>query len=285
MIGPESLTAYVANWGIILPIMLLIIFGGLGFTVLRESAQFMRNKAKRPLWFRIRHLSLHAKFALLMTALLIVLGTVLFAVLEWNNPDTLGGLLWHQKLGGALFQSVTLRTAGFNTISQAGLTDISKFISGIFMIIGGSSGGTAGGIKVVTLGVVLAAIISAVRGKPKVEAFGRTLPMDILQKALTVLVTMLLVVFLSTFILHFTEQSSPFQHGFLDLFFEVASAAGTVGVTTGITPYLSSAGKVVIIICMFLGRLSPLTVVVSLNTRLSATPDSISYPDERVIIG
>ena len=128
-------------------------------------------------------------------------------------------------------------------------------------------------------------MFSVLIGSNKIEAFGLYLPLDLLHKALTVLCTMLIMVFISTLMLNFTEQGNVYPHTFGDLLFESCSAAGTVGVSTGITPYLSPAGKVVIIICMYLGRLSPVTVVVALNSKLHKHADSIGYPRERVIIG
>ncbi|MDL2327822.1 TrkH family potassium uptake protein [Ruminococcaceae bacterium OttesenSCG-928-A11] len=285
IIGGESLTPYGNNVAINLIIMALIIIGGLGFTVWGEVIECARNRKKRSLRNRLAFLSLHTKIALIVTAALIVLGAGLFLALEWGNPDTLGPLPAGQKLLSALFQSVTLRTAGFNTISQAGLTDFSKIVSSVLMFIGGSPAGTAGGIKTVTVGVILISMLSALRGKSRMEAFGRTLPLELLQKALTVTCTLLAVIFGAALVLHFSEQANTFPHSIIDLIFESASAAGTVGVTTGITPHLSAVGKGVITLCMFLGRLSPVTVVVALNMKMRATDDNIGYPDEKVIIG
>jgi trk system potassium uptake protein TrkH len=209
----------------------------------------------------------------------------LFLLLEWSNPDTLGNLSALQKLQVALFQSVTLRTAGFNTIAQDGLTEASQVISCILMIIGGSSASAAGGMKTVTVGVIVFSMLSVLKGRDNLEAFNRTLPLDILQKALTVATAMIIVVFVSALLLHFTELNNAYPHTFLDLLFESCSAAGTVGVSAGITPHLSSAGKVVIIICMYLGRLSPVTVVVALNTKLHTSAGGKTFIKERVIIG
>ena len=128
-------------------------------------------------------------------------------------------------------------------------------------------------------------MVSVIRGRNKLEAFGRSLPLDLLQKALSVASIMFIVVFVSTTLLYFTELDNPYPHTFLDLLFETCSAAGTVGVTTGITPHLSDAGKIVLIFCMYIGRLSPITVVVALNKKLRAGDDSIGLPEERVTIG
>lgn len=285
IIGAESLTPYQSNLPINLIIMALIIAGGLGFTVWGDLIDKVRNKGNRALRNRLRFLSLHSKIALVMTAALILGGLAIFLVLEWSNPETLGPMTVPQKILAALFQSVTLRTCGFNSINQAGLTELSKIVSSIFMFIGGSPAGTAGGIKTVTLGVILISMYSALQGKNRMEAFGRTLPLELLQKALMVTCTLLAVVFISVFILHFSEQDNAFQHNIIDLIFEAASAAGTVGNTTGITSHLSDVGKVVITLCMFFGRLSPVTVVVALNMRMKANDDNIAYPAEKVIIG
>lgn len=285
IIGTESLTPYAGNLAVNLIIMALIIAGGLGFTVWGEVIENFHNRKKRSVKSRLAFLSLHTKLVLVVTAALIVLGAGLFLLLEWSNPATLGPMPPSKKVLAAFFQSVTLRTAGFNTINQGGLTDFSQIISGVLMFIGGSPAGTAGGIKTVTLGVILISMLSALRGKNRMEAFGRTLSLELLQKALTVTITLLAVVFGAALVLHFTEAGSTAAPTTLDLLFESVSAAGTVGVSTGLTPFLSAAGKGVITLCMFLGRLSPVTVVVALNMKMRATDDNIGYPDEKVIIG
>lgn len=284
-LGPDSLTPYQASLPMNLVIMGLIIAGGLGFTVWSELYLLVRNPSRKPLRQRVKHLSLHSKIVFVATAFLILAGAACFLLLEWSNPGTLGPLPVWQKVQAAFFQSVTLRTAGYNTIDQSALTDISQFLSSLLMLAGGSPASTAGGIKTVTLGVIFFAMLSVFRGRDSIEAFSRTLPLDLLQKALTVASAMLIVVVTSTMILHFTEQGSSAAHSFLDLLFESTSAAGTVGVTTGLTPHLSAPGKVVILICMFLGRLGPVTVVVALTMRLHASNVTLRYPEERVIIG
>ncbi len=284
-IGANGLIPYQSNFAVNFVIMSLIIAGGIGFPVWSEMRRFIKNAQKKPLRFRVTHLSLHSKMVFSVTGVLILSGTALFLMLEWYNPQTFGGIPVWQKIQAALFQSVTLRTAGFNTTAQDGLTEASQVVSCILMMIGGSSASAAGGMKTVTIGVIVFSMLSVLRGRNKLEAFGRTLPLDLLQKALTVVTTMLIVVFVSTLILCFTERGSPFPHTFLDLLFESCSAAGTVGVSTGITPYLSPAGKIVMTVCMYLGRLSPVTVAVALHTRLQAGADGVVFPKERVIIG
>ncbi len=286
IIGPNSMMPYHGNWYINIVLMALIIVGGLGFTVWSEIVTRAKNrKAKRTMYQRWLFLSLHTKVVFLVTAVLLVLGAALFLLLEWNNPATLGPMPTDEKILAAFFQSTTLRTSGFNTIDQGAMSSPSKLLSCIYMFIGGSPAGTAGGIKTVTLGIIVIAMVSALRSKNKLEAFGRTLPLDLLQKALTVVGSLMIVVLTCTFTLYFTEMNSAFQPGLMDLLFESVSAAGTVGVTTGLTPHLSDAGKVVLSVCMFIGRIGPITAVVALNMRLKRDGQSVGYPSERVIIG
>lgn len=287
ILGPSSLIPYQQNWFINLIFMALIIIGGLGFTVWSEVIESIKSPKNHRKKIRTRwiHLSLHSKMAILVTSILISTGLLMFLLLEWNNPETLGPLPWSSKILVSLFQSVTLRTCGFDSMNQVGLTELSKMISSVYMFIGGSPVGTAGGIKTVTLGVIFVAFISALRGKDRMEVFNRTMPMVQLQKALAVTFILMAVVFLSFLGLNFTEAGSDFQHTVLDLLFEIASASGTVGLSTGITPFLSSPGKLIVIACMFLGRLGPITVVFALNMRLRNDDGRIGYPEEKVIVG
>ena len=284
-LGVDSLIKFRNNAPINFIIIILTVAGGLGFPVLIETGRFLKNPHKRSLRQRLIHLSLHAKIVYVITGALILTGTALFLLFEWYNPDTLGDLPLFQKLQAALFQSVMLRTTGFSTISQNGLAEESQFVSCVLMIIGGSSAGTAGGVKTITVGVLFFSMVSLLKGRANLEAFGRSLPLDLLQKSLTVVSTMCVVVFTTVILLCLSEQTNPFQHTFLDLLFETCSAAGTVGMNIGITPHLSPAGKIILIVCMYLGRLSPAAVVIALNARLHNNAGGISYPEERVIIG
>ena len=284
-IGRNSFIPFQSSIPINFIIMALIIAGGLGFNVWLDTIRLFRNKEKKSLRLRMIHMSLHSKIVLTVTGILIVGGMLLFLLLEWYNLDTIGNLPVLGKIQASLFQSVTLRTAGFNTVPQGELTEISKFISSIWMLIGGSPAGTAGGMKTVTTGVIAISVVSILRGRNRLEVFGRTLPFDLLQKALSVVATMLTVVFISTTLLYFTELSGQYHHSFIDLLYEVCSAVGTVGLTTGITSSISDAGKVILIMCMYLGRLSPITIAIALNAKLHTDTNSIRLPKERVIIG
>ncbi len=285
IIGPENLVPYQGNLFVNLIIMGLIVAGGLGFTVWIDFIVSAKYDRGAPWHLRLRRLSLHTKLVLSITAALILSGTVLFLCLEWSNPETLGPLNFGQKLMAACFQSVTLRTAGFNTISQGGLTEASKFLCCLLMLIGGSPAGTAGGMKTVTLGIILTSVFTGLRGRKKIEAYGRSIPLHVLQKALTIASVMLSIVIVSTMILTFSERGSAFPHSFLDLLFEISSATGTVGNSTGITPFLSAVGKLVCIVCMYLGRVGPITAVVAFNIQAHAEKNVLSYPEERIILG
>ncbi|MGB4660892.1 MAG: potassium transporter TrkG [Mobilitalea sp.] len=284
LIGDQSLIPFSSNITFNLIIIILIIIGGIGFTVWSDIIQKVKfllssNKKKRVTF------SLHSKLALLTTLILLVSGTAYFMIFEYNNPSTLGNLTWPHKFLTAFFQSTTLRTAGFSTISQGGLNESSKLISSIFMLIGGSPGGTAGGIKTVTIAILFCSVWSVIKDYYNITVFGRSLSTKTLQKALAILVIMFLIWIGATTLLSLTESNSIFNHTFIDLLFETSSALGTVGLTTGITPFLSSFGKLIIIFCMFIGRIGPIAIVISLSNRSSHINALIRYPEEDIMIG
>ncbi|MDD4474405.1 MAG: TrkH family potassium uptake protein [Eubacteriales bacterium] len=284
ILGEKSLIPYAGNVYINIVVMTLIIIGGIGFAVWRDLLDRIRYWFSRQYNKRSRF-SLHTKLALIMTVTLLILGTVFFLSFEYNNPQTIGNLPFFQKVLRSLFQSVTLRTAGFATIPQDGLTGVSKLFSSLYMFIGGSPGGTAGGIKTVTLAIILCSVWSIIKGRKKIVVFERTLSVLTLQKSLTITVLMLLMLFAGTAILSITENHSIFTHDISDLLFEVSSALGTVGLSTGITPFLSEIGKFVLMLCMFVGRIGPITLIISLSNGLRNGDDVIQYAEEDVMIG
>lgn len=284
IIGEQSLIPYSTSVILNLVIIALIIIGGIGFTVWIDLIHLVKPrlsyKTKKKRLF-----SLHTKLALITTLLLLVIGTSYFIIAEYNNPATLGSLPWPQKILTAAFQSTTLRTAGFTTISQNGLMESSKLISCILMMIGGSPGGTAGGIKTVTVAIIFCSVWSVIRNRQDVNVFQRNLSTNILLKALTIILLMLLLWVGSTALLSITEQNSLYPHTFIDLLYETSSALGTVGLTTGITPFLSNLGKILLMLCMFIGRIGPITIMISLANRKHLMDTSIRYPSEDVMIG
>ncbi|NJP40675.1 Trk family potassium uptake protein [Oscillospiraceae bacterium HV4-5-C5C] len=284
ILGPDSLLPYAGNRSLLLILMLLIIAGGLGFVVWGE---LLRRWAT--LWSPRRQararLSLHSRLVLLMTGLLLAGGTLLIYAAERHNPATLGELPAGQRWWSSLFQSVTLRTAGFAAMPQSALTESGKLLSSLLMLIGGSPGGTAGGIKTVTIAILLCDSWSTLMGRRRTEAFHRSIANPTVKKALAITMLMSLLLALATGLLSLTEAQMPYPHAWLDLLYETASALGTVGLSTGLTPYLSPAGKIILMLCMFIGRIGPITLLVSLSRRYRENDDLLEYPEEDVVIG
>ncbi len=247
----------------------LIVVGGLGFFVWEDIL------TKRS-W---RRLTVYSRMVLLITGGLILGGALFFFVEESRNPATLGGMPLGQKGLNALFQSVTLRTAGFDAIGQGGLHDSSKAMSSILMLIGGSSGSTAGGLKTVTVGVLLLALRSGLAGREQVTFRGRAIPMQRVLNAMTLTLVMLLLFLCGSMLIATIENSS-----YLDCVFEVASAMGTVGLTTGITTALSPFSQGLLIVFMYLGRVGILSFSVAFMIR-KKTKAKVRYPEMNLMIG
>lgn len=281
ILGDSSLSPYIGDVLINFTIMLLIILGGLGFTVWVDVIKVTKGqigggfKIKR--WFG--KMTLHTKLVLVISASLILGGFVFFFAVEGFNDATLGNLPLNEKFLGALFQSVTTRTAGFNTMALDQMKDASKFVSILFMFIGGSPAGTAGGVKTVTIGVLFIEVISVVRSKQDTEAFGRRIPQSIIKRALAVIMISLLVVMIVTTILTLTEEGS-----FMDILFEAISGFATVGLTLGQSAKLSTLGKIVMSITMFIGRLGPITMAVAFSIG-NKKQLNIKKPEEKVMVG
>ncbi len=254
---------------VLLTLGALVVLGGLGFLVWQDIAE------KRS-W---KKLSVYSRLVLLATASLIGTGWFFICLLEWNNPETLGGLSVGSKLLGGLFQSVTLRTAGFDAINQAGLTQGGKAVSMVLMLIGGSSGSTAGGLKTVTFLVVLLFIWARARGRSNVSAFCRTIPQE---QALNAMTISLMMVLLSVLGGIFVCATSPVS--FTDGLFEAISALATVGLTAGATGLLSVPAKILIIIFMYFGRVGVLTISLGFLMGNQAV-ERFRYAETSLLIG
>ncbi len=211
--------------------------------------------------------------------MLIILGAAMFYLFERTTNS--GTDCQSCSVFDALFQSVTARTAGFNTVDIASVSEVTKFILILLMFIGGSPGSTAGGIKTVTLAVVIMTAVTALKKRQEVEMFRRSIKLVIVGRAITVLLLFILVLFLTTLTLSITERNNPFSLS--DIFFESASALGTVGLSTGITGSLTAAGKLIIIAVMLIGRLGPLTLLASVTFNIK--PARFNYPQEAIIVG
>jgi trk system potassium uptake protein TrkH len=264
----SGMTAYVEDPTVSLIVSGLFILGGLGFTVISD-VWTNRSFAK---------LSFHTKLVLVTTAVLIILGTIVIFALEYDNPDTLEGLSWGGKLLASYFHSVTPRTAGFNTLDTGKLESATLFFVIILMFIGASPASTGGGIKTTTFSALMLAVGGMIRGRNEVEVFKRSLSPQTIYKAFTVMFMAGSLVIIVTMILSVTENAP-----FLNILFEVVSAFGTVGLSTGLTPSLTPVGKLWIIITMFAGRVGPVTLALAIALRTKR--GTIHYPEGRVMIG
>ena len=275
IIGENSLYDYATNPLVNLTTSALIILGGIGYIVWWDVIRVFGTEGKH----RLRRLTLHSKIALSVSLLLVLVGGVCIFAFEYNNPATIGSLSLFDKIQVSLFQSVTTRTAGFASIPQQNLTDPSAIISILLMFIGGSPVGTAGGIKTVTLAVLIASAMASVTGKNDVTLFNRTVSKQAVSKASAVCTTSFAILFISTLLLA-TVTDAPF----MDVLYETASATATVGLTRGITPTLSVIGKTIIIINMYLGRVGPISLALALNGNKKTT-NAVKNPTEDISVG
>lgn len=281
LIGPESFIPYQTNAYVLTVTMLLIVVGGLGYIVWFDSFSTARESVRHRRgvrWF-FRHLGEQTKLVLCVTAALIVIGAAATLLLERNNPQTLGALPFGQQLLNATFQSVTYRTAGFSAVPQGALTDGSVILGSVFMFIGGSPMGTAGGVKTVTVAVLLLSAFSYVRGRADTVVFRRSISFELVRKAAAILFFSLFLSLLSAVVL-IAADGIPMQ----DAIYEVFSATGTVGLSRGLTPHLSVFGRILIILCMYLGRIGPISLALFFHTDLSGGKN-IRYAQGRYYVG
>ena len=271
-LNSDSLMSYSANYAVVLTIALLIIIGGLGFVVMIDLTRgkiFESTESRR----RVHRLSIHSRLVLIITASLLVFGTLVIFLIEPIQGN------WLYRLVQSFFCSVTARTAGFNTVDIGALTAPTALILMFLMFIGASPGSTGGGIKTTTLGVLIASFLSIIRGKSRIELFKKSLSFTILNRALVIFAFSITIVMASAFLLSLTEHTD-----LLTLLFEEISAFGTVGLSRGITPMLSSMGKWIIIFSMFIGRVGVLTLAFAITTPKEHL--RVEYPVERnVMVG
>ena len=283
ILGNGSLIKYVDNPIINFTTMFLIIMGGIGFTVwydVAHNCKIVKEKKQSPKRIFTK-LTLHSKLAITMTVILIIVGTVLVFALEHNNPDTIGKMTLGKKLIASAFHSVSTRTARFATVSQAGLRPGTKFITTIWMFIGGSPAGTAGGIKTTTVAMLLLTCINVIYGKRDTECFGRRIPTENFRTGFSVVVAGFLFLITGLTLLTVFEP----QTDFLSLLYEAVSAIGTVGLTADVTPGLSMAGKIVVMCMMYIGRLGPVTIALVFGTRKSRKERIRELPEQRIMVG
>lgn len=274
----NSLCEFAANPIINTVTCLLIIVGGIGFIVWWDVLRAVKD-IKRQGIRAFRGLALHSKIALSMTAFLIVTGAALFLAFEYSNPLTMKNFSFFDKLQLSLFQSVTTRTAGFATIPQQNLTNASAILSLFLMFVGGSPVGTAGGIKTVTLAVLIVTMRSAVKNRNEISIFNRTLSKQAVMKAVAVMGISFATVFISTILLSLTTDKSA-----LDVLYETVSATATVGLSRNLTPFLDVWGKIVLIATMYIGRIGPISLVIAFSLK-KKNENIIKNPVEEISIG
>ncbi len=264
----NNLEGFISDYSVNIIMMLLIILGGIGFPVIAETINFRKGKK----------LTLHTKIVLLTTGGLLFLGALMFFIFEFGNPETIGNAPLGTKIISSFFTSVTARTAGFNTVVTGRLTQFSLFFITILMFIGASPGGTGGGIKTTTFAVVTAGALNALRGRTQTILFKKRLPEGLFPRALTIIFTAMILVIFSTIAVLVFEKCS-----LSEALFEVTSAFGTVGLSTGITFGLSAPSKAILILCMYIGRIGISTLALALAMRTSA--DRVIHPEENITIG
>ncbi len=284
ILGTDSLAGYAGNPLINITTMLLIVLSGIGFSVwydvLGNLRRVYRHELPRKWWFT--RLRLHSKIAIITTAALLVTGTIGILLMEYHNPDTLGGMPIGQKIMASCFQSVTTRTAGFFSIPQASLHTESKLLSCLLMFIGGSPGGTAGGVKTTTIAMLLLICIAFVRGGEDVECFGRRISSANMRAGISVVMVSFLAALMGTMAITMIEPDSV---ALMDIIYEVTSAIGTVGLTANLTPELERASQVVIMILMYMGRLGPITLMLTFAGNSNPRDKIRQLPKERIMIG
>lgn len=287
ILGDNSIIPFSGDYIINITLMCLVIIGGLGFPVYSDFTSLYKyaKKHKLPLSYIIKRLRLHSKISLITTAILILFGGVFFFIAEFGNPLTIGTFSLPHKVLVSFFQSVTLRTAGFDSIGQGNMTYASKIISIVLMYIGGSPASTAGGIKTVTSAILFLAVWAVIRGKDEINFFHKNIPIYTLQKALAVVMMMVTVTITACVILTWTEAHLPVKFEFLDILFEVVSAQCTVGLSAGLTRFLSSGGKLVLILCMYMGRLGPISAAIALTRNKKANKQNIHFPEDKLLVG
>lgn len=273
----DSFIGYQSSIILNLTVTGLIIFGGIGYQVIFELYLWLRDRMLKKAECMI--FSLNFKVAISTTAILLLVGTIAFLLTELNNPETFGSMDFGTKIMAVWFQSVTPRTAGFNTIDIGKMTETGLFITIALMFIGASPGGTGGGIKTTTFRILTRSTKAILRGKEEVELYQRQVPMPLILKAIGVLVGSVTTVIISTILISITDSGIDF----IKILFEVVSAFATVGLSTGITATLSAPAKIILIATMYIGRVGVLLLMSALIG--DPRPSAIHYPEENLLVG
>lgn len=278
IIGLNSLCGYATDPLVNFTTSALIVLGGIGYIVWWDVIRVLKTRTKQNRKV-FRHLTLHSKIAISSTLVLLVSGTVLFLIFEYNNPLTIQSLSLFDKLQVASFQSVTTRTAGFATVPQENLTNASSMVALLLMFIGGSPVGTAGGAKTVTMAVLVCSAISSIQNRNETTLFGRSVSRQSITKAVAVVTASFASAFTSTVLLSAVMETSA-----LDILFETVSATATVGLSRNLTGSLNLAGKIIIIVTMYFGRVGPISLAVALGSK-KTSQNIVKNPTEEISIG
>ncbi|MBO5213024.1 MAG: potassium transporter KtrB [Clostridia bacterium] len=278
IIAENSLCDYALNPVVNTVTSFLIISGGIGYIVWIDVLRVLKDAKKCGIRC-FKKLTLHSKIVISATAFLIIAGALAIFIFEYNNPLTIKDFSLFDKIQVSLFQSITTRTAGFATIPQENLTNPSAIICLLLMFIGGSPVGTAGGIKTVTIVVLIATMISTIKNKNEVSLFDRALSNQITRKAVAVTGMSFAIMFISTVLLSATIDAST-----LDVVYETVSATATVGLTRNLTPFLNIWGKIIIIATMYFGRIGPISLAIAFNSKKEAV-NNIKNPTEDISVG
>lgn len=278
IIGENSLCNYATNPLVNTVTSLLVILGGLGYIVWWDVLRVLKNRTgrKRKIF---KYLTLQSKIAITATLGFLLCGAVLIFLFEYHNPKTIGELSLFDKIQVSLFQSVTTRTAGFVSIPQENFTNPSALISLLLMLVGGSPVGTAGGIKTVTIAVLVCSALATIRNKDSASLFGRRISEASVKKAVAVTLTFAIICLASTIALMATNNA-----GTLDIVYETVSATATVGLSRNLTASLNTIGKIIIIMTMYFGRVGPISLAVAFGSR-QQSQNLISEPTEEISIG
>ena len=278
IIAENSLCNYATNPLINIVTSALIILGGLGYIVWWDVLRVVKSRSQKNHKI-FRHLTLHSKIAITVTAGLVIVGAIFVFIFEYDNPLTIGEMSLFDKIQASFFQSVTTRTAGFATIPQENLTNASATISIILMMIGGSPVGTAGGMKTVTIAVLICSTFATIKNKNSATLFGRRISEGSVKKAIAVAVAFLTICIASIILLTATSNASV-----LDVIYEVVSATATVGLSRNLTATLNTFGRLIIIITMYFGRVGPISLAVALGSK-NESQNVIFEPTEDISIG
>ncbi len=278
IIGENSLVNYATNPVINITTSFLIIFGGIGYIVWWDVLRVLKSRTikKRKM---LKHLTLQSKIAITSTLCLIIGGAIAVFACEYNNPQTIGDMSLANKIQASLFQSITTRTAGFATVPQENLTSAGSLVSLILMFVGGSPVGTAGGVKTVTVVVLLCSAIATIKNKNQATVFNRMLSTDSIRKAVAVVSMFTVVMLVSTVALAMSTDAPV-----ISVIYESVSATATVGLSKNLTPSLSLCGRLIIIATMYFGRVGPISLAVALGSK-SASQNLISDPIEEINVG